>query len=170
MTKQTEALKMAIEYLTNIQLDYKGHELRKACKEALEQEDYEKRGLEFENENFKKELDAAMTMLNKQPAQEPVAWMNDDGLMGLYKHSDTSIPLYTHPAPSWQGLDEYPTKQEILDSIFDAVYQSHKSWVGLSDDEIQEELKKMWDKGLIPSYSIVAFARAIEQALKEKNT
>ena len=44
-----------------------------------------------------------------------------------------------------------------------------KEWQSLSDDEIQNELKNMWDKGLIPSYSIVEFARAIEQALKEKN-
>ena len=42
-------------------------------------------------------------------------------------------------------------------------------WKGLSDDEIEEELKKMWDKGLIPSYNIVAFARTIEQTLNEKN-
>jgi hypothetical protein len=47
--------------------------------------------------------------------------------------------------------------------------KQHK-WKELTDDEIQNELKKMWDKGLIPSYSIVAFARAIEQALKDKNT
>lgn len=30
-------------------------------------------------------------------------------------------------------------------------WQGNKEFVGLSDDEIQEELKKMWDKGLIPS-------------------
>ena len=35
-TQTQEALRMAIEYLTNIQLDYKGHEVRKALQEALE--------------------------------------------------------------------------------------------------------------------------------------
>lgn len=53
---------------------------------------------------------------------------------------------------------------------FKVAISSALLWQGLSDDEIQVELKKMWDKGLIPSYSIVAFARAIEQALKDKNT
>lgn len=48
--------------------------------------------------------------------------------------------------------------------------QPAQPWQGLTDGEIQNELKKMWDKGLIPSYSIVAFANAIEQALKDKNS
>jgi hypothetical protein len=57
------------------------------------------------------------------------------------------------------ALDDFPSKQEILKAISDAVYAQYpkKEWQGLSDDEIQEELKKMWDKGVIPSYSIVAF-------------
>ena len=41
----------------------------------------------------------------KQPAQEPMAWMNDEGF-GLYPTNDTAIPLYTHPAPSWPWLDD----------------------------------------------------------------
>jgi hypothetical protein len=57
------------------------------------------------------------------------------------KFDENAIPLYTHPT-------EFKT---------------------LTDDEIQYELKQMWDKGLIPSYSIVTFARAIEQELKRKN-
>ena len=135
MTKQTEALKMAHKSFMQLNERYprkdngNGYfdEEIQACKEALE-----------------------------QPSQEPVAWISSGGLLTKLKSEaqlwiikgGTAIPLYTHPAPSWQG---------------------NKEFVGLSDDEIQEELKKMWDKGLIPSYSIVAFARAIEQALKEKN-
>ena len=102
----------------------------------------------------------------EQPAQEPVAWIkyvwkpyeeedpDDDGFypdIDLDTYDNGGDPLYTHPAPEQNE------------------FAKTKSWQGLSDDEIQEELKKMWDKGLIPSYSIVAFARAIEQALKEKN-
>ena len=128
MNKTQKALEMAIEYLTNIQLDYKGHEVRKACKEALEQQ-----------------------------AQEPVAWLykRENSSGGWYvvtnyeKEHDNGtrniqcydIPLYAHPAPSWQGL---------------------------SDDEILIICAKMAAK--LPNKKIdLIFARAIEQALKEKN-
>ena len=84
-----------------------------------------------------------------QPAQEPVAWRSEGGVLTEAKlqaqswvsHGGKAIPLYTHPAPSWQGL---------------------------SDDEILEI-----DKSIDPEISIgkgkTLFARAIEQALKEKN-
>ena len=97
MSNQTqEALKMAIEYLTNIQLDYKGHEVRKACKEALAQPQ-PKLFLDLSNSNGNHPV---------QPAQEPVAvckdsivnWVNGKAIDGW---------LYTHPAPSWQGLSNY---------------------------------------------------------------
>ena len=134
MTKD-EALRMAIEALetAEIQSEYDGlsnliFKAIQACKEALE-----------------------------QPAQEPVAWIIQtqkiDGkptepyaMMGKYKYvADTCdfgepIPLYTHPAPSWQGL---------------------------SDDE----LDALNGSPMALEYSgLYKFARAIEQALKEKNT
>ena len=94
----------------------------------------------------------------KQPAQEPVAWMNDIAFSmdkELLGTRSRIVPLYIHPAPlqnksaeSWQG---------------------NKEFVGLSDDEILEI-----DKSIDPKISIgkgkTLFARAIEQALKEKNT
>lgn len=63
----------------------------------------------------------------------------------------------------------YAQAQDEIQACKEALEQPAPSWQGLSDDDIQEELKKMWDKGLIPSYNIVAFARAIEQALRNKN-
>ncbi|CAB4129388.1 hypothetical protein UFOVP118_28 [uncultured Caudovirales phage] len=83
----------------------------------------------------------------KQPAQEPVAWM----AMGLHtswlafqkeavKDAKEIIPLYTHPAPSWQGLSFDEINQACLD-LFDT-------------SAMQGDLD---------------FARAIEQALREKN-
>ena len=69
------------------------------------------------------------------------------------------------------ALDDYPSKQEILKTIFDAVYAQYpkKEWQGLTDDE---EIRK-WAEyhGLDSLYEtgIIDFARAIEQALKEKN-
>jgi len=61
---------------------------------------------------------------HQQPAQEPVAWMNDDGLIGLYKHSDSAIPLYTHPH-QWVGLtdDEY---KQIVEVGFKLGYEACK--------------------------------------------
>lgn len=43
-------------------------------------------------------------VIGKQPAQEPMAWMNDEGF-GLYPTNDTAIPLYTHPH-QWQELTD----------------------------------------------------------------
>lgn len=114
-----------------------------------------------------------------QPAQEPVAvcvvmpFRGDEARRRFDIVWKDGQPiegnLYTHPAPSWQGLDEYPTKQEILDSIFDAVYQSHKSWVGLSDDEIKSFGKDFFDIDICLTGNLMNFARAIEQALRERN-
>jgi hypothetical protein len=67
--------------------------------------------------------------------------------------------------------DEYPSKQEILKTISDAVYAQYpkKEWQGLSDDEILE-IDKSIDPKIIIGKGKTLFARAIEQALKEKNT
>ena len=123
MNKQIEALKMAIEALLT------GNQYADAinsCKEALE-----------------------------QPAQEPVAWINyvwkpyeeesDDAAFypdfDLDTYDNGGDPLYTHPAPTWQGL---------------------------SDDEIQSILDKI-DNEYATSAYIIMYARAIEQALRNKN-
>jgi hypothetical protein len=38
---------------------------------------------------------------------EPVAWMNKDGWIGLYKQGDATIPLYTAPPQrEWVGLTD----------------------------------------------------------------
>lgn len=117
--------------------------------------DYEKRGLEFENENLKKELDAALSMLNKQPAQEPVAFDLEDlshsalqealsfGLERdlFLRYFNKIKKAYTHPAPSWQGL---------------------------SDDERDKIYFKTFD--MWSSQVDIDYAEAIERALKEKNT
>ena len=118
MTKD-EALKMAIEALA-----YHPSEdvALQACKEALE-----------------------------QPAQEPVAWYWNNNHRDKIPYAGvergnpkmdvvygTPIPLYTHPAPSWQGL---------------------------SDDDITKAVLEI--PATFPS--IFGIARAIEQALRNKN-
>ena len=67
------------------------------------------------------------------------------------------------------ALDDFPSKQEILKAISDAVYAQYpkKEWQGLSDDE----LDALNGSPMALEYSgLYKFARAIEQALKEKNT
>ena len=68
------------------------------------------------------------------------------------------------------ALDDFPSKQEILNAISDAVYSQYpkKQWQGLSDDEILE-IDKSIDPKIIIGKGKTLFARAIEQALKEKN-
>ena len=118
MNKQTEALKMAIEALDTLMME-KGsiyQQALNACKEALE-----------------------------QPAQEPVAEVDfrleyDCALMVDRSKVTNGQKLYTHPAPSWQGLN-------------------------------YDETETVWKANYIGEYKISMnrFARAIEQALKEKN-
>ena len=164
MTKD-EALKMAIEAMT-LPNNLSFLMAITICKEALEQEERTQRTMycgtadafiamdddhkrrwfvqSLRESKRRKELEDIL----EQPAQEPVGWMDSEGRFRLDFKTEIvrsiaavnkEIPLYTHPAPSWQGL---------------------------SDDEIA----KIIGKGAFYEWNDVDFARAIEQALKEKNT
>jgi hypothetical protein len=133
-----------------------------ACEEALEQEERTQRTMHcgtadafiamdddhkrrwfvqsLRESKRRKELEDIL----EQPAQEPVGWMDSEGRFRLDFKTEIvrnisavnkEIPLYTHPAPSWQGL---------------------------SDDEIETIM-------IGKNGTYFNFARAIEQALKEKN-
>lgn len=59
---------------------------------------------------------------------------------------------------------------KIVNDALDAVKLMNREWQGLSDDEIQniaDETDKVFATSI---FWVNAFARAIEQALKEKNT
>jgi hypothetical protein len=110
-----------------------------ACKEALEQPSVAELNDEYLHDTYVEGL--------SQPAQEPVGWMDSEGRFRLDFKTEIvrsiaavnkEIPLYTNPAPSWQGL---------------------------SDDELSELLVSNGET----SIKYLDFARAIEQALKEKN-
>ena len=85
----------------------------------------------------------------EQPAQEPVAWMyKKDEKTFYYDYRDASLvlqygyietPLYTHP----------------------------HQWQGLTDDEILRLLKR--PEFHLEQIDLIDFARAIEQALRNKN-
>ena len=132
MNKQTEeALRMAIEAMENAQ-DMIGDG-----------------GSSIPN-YFETQINACKAALESQESeQEPVAWMNDDGLMGLYKHSDTAIPLYTKP-----------TKVEVNST-------QQNTFVRLSDDEIA----LLWANNAVPlvGKDYLKITRAIEDKLMEIN-
>lgn len=67
--------------------------LKKLLKRALEVIDRSEVYAENEDNAFAlcKEIETYLT----QPEPEPVAWMNKDGWIGLYKQGDANIPLYT---------------------------------------------------------------------------
>lgn len=127
-TQTQEALKMAIEYLEEIHVgnmtpmaETNWNKAIQACKEAL-----------------------------AQPAQEPYGWelFFNNGQHNRFttnkgeaaEYGENKIPLYTHPAPSWQGLSD----DEVGTLIAPYEYDVHPDLDGLT--------------------------RAVEQALKEKNT
>ena len=85
----------------------------------------------------------------RQPEQEPVAWMRHDGARVTtaadrknYPDYETrySVPLYTTPPK--------------------------RTWVGLTD----EEVKHQWEVWRANAPRYVGFAKGIEAKLKEKNT
>ena len=84
--------------------------------------------------------------------QEAVAWRYKDyhdkwvlsDEYNQYYPKMKAEPLYTHPAPSWQGLSD-----DEIRNVFDKNSEVIRKETGFFD--------------------MIDFARAIEQALKEKN-
>lgn len=123
----------------------------------------------------------------KAEQQEPVAWLDEEKKV-IYWHNTSevddyhgfkrTIPLYTHP-PKREGQEPvYHLRQfgdvtkEQLDRYIatgdinpQPEAQSKREWQGLTDDAIWEVMAQVnW------TYHPPTFARAIEAALKEKNT
>jgi len=155
MTKD-EALKMAIEALENAQNDLDGQfscgncytDVIQACKEALEQPAQEPAYQVGEivnpyGSNIKikqpaqdffergKEIAKWADKQNEQPAQEPIAWLQEyenENCDIYYTVTDerigiNDIPVYTHPAPAIvQEPDEWMDK---YDEWSDEITQSH---------------------------------------------
>ena len=99
------------------------------------------------------------TTLPKQEQSEPVAWsywqscLNDDG---------------TQTAPWVHRLSKFKPTESIINKDITPLYTTppQRTWVGLTD----EEILKFQD--IVPNtlgYDLIEFAKAIEQALKERN-
>ena len=175
-----EALTMAIVTLEAFEITGYCDETIQACKEALEQPAYE---TESWKNNMKEaeEILAKAKFANEQPAQEPVAIVmpiyDDDheynDIIDCYLPPNTK--LYTHPAPA---IVQEPVGQvrvrngEWFGYIFasqlknveagDNLHTSPPAIKFLNDCEIND----FWDEY---GGNWRAFARAIEQALRNKN-
>jgi hypothetical protein len=157
MDKTQEALKMAIEAMSCISQS-RGDPLLKAiraCKEALEQPVCKKCGKPTQ------QGECFYGCRQEQPAQEPVAWMSKMGSFTAIAETKKQlpkgaepIPLYTHPH-QWQGLTDDEINKLILNG-------------GYLDCVLDYEPKV--DKINVLEHELLRIARAIEQALKEKNT
>ena len=153
MTKD-EALKMAIEALetAEIQSEYDGlsnliFKAIQACKEALE-----------------------------QPAQEPVGWMSSGGVFTKLKSEaqlwvikgGSAIPLYIdfapQPAQEPVAFCKHGVPKGVC-TLGEKDCNPAPSWQGLDAVEVSNIFIRKEVNG-----DATQFARAIEQALKEKNS
>ena len=106
--------------------------------------------------------------------QEPVAWASsldfddddqeiipakDKGKLGT---NNCDIPLYAAP----------PRHDYVIDCPRCGHCCSERTWAGLTDEEIQDlsHLYQKIDASNSPWFDRLGFAKAIEQALKDKNT
>ena len=158
MTKQTEALKLALEALEQLQGGCTDHNdgtveaITVWCPEVITA------------------IREALALVNKvdqeqpaQPQQEPVAWsywqscLNDDG---------------TQTAPWVHRLSKFQPSESVINKDITPLYTAppaQRTWVGLTDDEI--------DQGLLRSDYALKTAEAWRAGvvfamtkLKEKNT
>ena len=167
-----EAMQMALEALENDPISHAGLVSRKqaitALRQALETEQKTAvspgKGTGF---NYFRALGITSLRQALETEQEPVAWISEGGDVSRSKRYMDEMgfkcnPLYTAPPKRnltcvcgavWEGetMVHPPRKRE---------------WVGLTHPQIHE---LDWPDG-VSFEDILLFVRAIEQALKEKNT
>jgi len=188
MSKQTEALKLALEalcltmktvptkHLDLGMIDAAITAIREALKQQAQQQEPDKDGspcpefwdwlpkaYNFEGlGNFTKYNMEVAFLAGRQSVQqqEPVAWMVDVDLANYQGQSEYRTILAWNAKPVWSGTHEI---NEVLKSV--PLYTApppRKPWVGLTDDEANEIVGAFDYR-----YDV---ARAIEAKLREKNT
>jgi len=171
MSKQIEALKMAIKALQNIsksltekQVWFSSdvYDAIQACKEALEPE------IELADtisaEDYQR-LREQPVVLDNRTTQEPIAWMNDIAFsmdkdkLTAEKFGDI-IPLFTHPK-EWQGL----SGEEFV-AIAKSIWGDN---LGMGDGYGYTVAWASSYATIEPSSKMVLLLQKIDEALKEKN-
>ena len=138
MTKD-EAMKMALEALECLKRDFDADQFEwgiadeaiTAIKEALAQPEFaigDIRALRHRIHELEGEVIGYKQILDAQPEQEPVAWMQPDEVhISLWKDDYHIIPLYTTPPQrAWVGLTDEEAIQMHIDcnsvsELFDAI-------------------------------------------------
>ena len=163
MTKEREALKLALGFVESINLGSRSasveqqREVIAICKEALAQpSDSVEKPIDFElayGEIYKDQR-AALAKSLAQPAQEPVAfeeWLSK-------QHGDPEEIGFL------QALRiAYISGQDSI------ITPPQRTWVGLTDEEI-DALHTSIKVRLMGTFDTTDIYRVVEQTLKEKNT
>ena len=139
MATKDEALNIAIEVMQAFDSQLPTNSAKQAiqaCKEALEQPT-----MTYE-QGFDHGWEARLA--EEQPAQEPVAFRNKT--TGEFctsgfeaKHLDQWTPLYTHPAPSWQGLSDGEIQEHLGDELVTLHGWSFVQGVRWADKKLKEK-------------------------------
>jgi hypothetical protein len=160
MTKD-EALKMAINELEAEWPSVNRAYAVKACKEALEQPAQEP----VEVYGILDDGDYVSVEATKEGAIKQCEFMNKHDCNCTYK------PLYTRHTPAqepygWYDNHDIHSERQSNESI--ALYTHPHQWQGLTDDVVAS----IWMHEAVPmnGQDFKRVYRAIEQALKEKNT
>jgi len=101
---------------------------------------------------------------------EPVAWMSASGSFNKKETWIFHIPLYTHPAKTWQGLTAEEiatiTNDEFRLQKVEKILKERNTHPAktLTDDEI----KQVWQANLVAMGNDLDFARAILRKAQEK--
>ena len=143
MNKQTEALKMAIGLCEKSIKGLEGDENSGLC--SVNDEGVFGDALR----EYYKLLQACKEALAEAEKREPVAWMEE------------------YQCCKVNG-DERLCHSDKVFRLVQLLASQSKEWQSLSDDEVIEMIEKCTDK-TDDGFSHLAFAHAIEKALKEKN-
>ena len=65
------------------------------------------------------------------------------------------------------GLDAVDPLRLLVDDVIEALTQTERTWVGLTDEDVNGFVEQYWDDDHMTMRSMM---RAIEAKLKEKNT
>ena len=192
-----EALKMAIEALDScdINIGYNGdsqyydeklvEKAFTACKEALEQPAQEPVAWMYENHNIKKyqeHRDASLVLqygyqetplyphstLDSTPAIEQALSNQEGNKESNQQPAQEPVTLIEAVAIVLEGFNIPSDVRKILETAY---YTHPHQWQGLTDNEIEilAIKKEFWWGFNNDKFAWKEYARAIEQALKEKN-
>jgi hypothetical protein len=99
--------------------------------------------------------------MDREAMKQPEALL----LADILQHKIPSIECLEKAAAELRRLHE--VNQDLLKALHEAL-ETEREWVGLTDDDVFELADtNLYDGG--KNYGVLAFAKAIEQALKEKN-